>query len=983
MKKALFALLLCLGCAPSSWAGAIYKPTKAVTTLVTGKSYMIYNAYTMNSALGRSDNRNWFISAEAGNTAIHVDANHTKPANFSTTDKGALWKVTQSGTGWTVESVLKPGYYINGTSLNTTSTVYTIDQTKITGTNASNASYTDLSDFVFVHNGGTYWNGNPESFATWSNEHPYQFYEYSETAVKMDTVTYNCYDESNQLLASVMKEYQDGTKYKPAAPALNYYTYQSGLATTDSTLLSANVTHTLIYKQTGTLPTPPFTVTTLPDNATEFPADAAWYNIRVAANTLAYLYYENGQSFMLLDSTTVGDKESPANEWCFTGNAIKGYRIYNRAAGTGKVLYSANPASDGNTGGSTYPVLTDLSTLATANTTWDFVSATNGTQKGNYAYQHGITANKLNNRNGKLAYWTTGQDGGSMVFITKVDSILPQDMPKFDCATHLFGQPNVKMMHKMHVTNSKAVISVEGLPEGLTWNAKRNLVEGKIATVGNYSYTAKATMGDLSVTQPVTIEVSDKLLSPTPMMGWLSWNSFEGNITADIVKQIADAFVSNGLDTCGYKYVCIDDLWQASARATDNSPVPNATKFPNGMKDVADYVHAKNLKFGIYSDAAGSTCGGAYGSYGKETIDANAYASWGVDLLKYDYCGAPQDSASAHTRYKTMGDALKATGRDIFFYICEWGYFKPQYWASQAGGLQWRTTDDSRDKFWFNDGISNHMGAIDGVLIMNKIPYFTNVNRFNDADMMMVGLHGKGKSSNAFGASGMTQTEYQSQFSMWCMLASPLTLSFDVRTISQEDLAILTNKEVIAIDQDPLCQQALLVATDAHNIQYYAKDLENGDMAVAMLNLGTTTANGSIDLDKVFLVKGKKYAVRDLWKKAYVDTTDVAVTSANIASHETKVFRLTPIAGTGVDVKAVSNTTFSISAAADGRDLQVNCKGREGYAKTVYVTDMNGRIVAKANGTASSFNIPVNKTKGMYLVNVVCCGNAQTTKVIF
>lgn len=232
-------------------------------------------------------------------------------------------------------------------------------------------------------------------------------------------------------------------------------------------------------------------------------------------------------------------------------------------------------------------------------------------------------------------------------------------------------------MHKLRSNAPGAVITVSDLPAGLEFNAERTLVEGIIETEGVYTYNATIEVDGNKETTPITLTVSSELEQPTPFMGWLSWNVVQSDISESVIRTVADAFVSQGLLDAGYNHLVIDDNWHAPSRAYDGTPQPHPSKFPNGMKVCADYAHSKGLKFGIYSDAANRTCAGEFGSYGYETIDANTYAEWGVDMLKYDYCGAPDDQATCRTRYKTMADALKATGRPIILYMCEWGVREP------------------------------------------------------------------------------------------------------------------------------------------------------------------------------------------------------------------------------------------------------------------------------------------------------------------
>ncbi|RLD84239.1 MAG: glycoside hydrolase family 27 protein [Bacteroidetes bacterium] len=393
---------------------------------------------------------------------------------------------------------------------------------------------------------------------------------------------------------------------------------------------------------------------------------------------------------------------------------------------------------------------------------------------------------------------------------------------------------------------------------------------------------------------------SNKKLALTPPMGWNSWNMFEGDITEEIVKGIADAFVSSGLKNAGYEYILIDDVWQGG-RDNQNRMIPDPKKFPSGIKALADYVHSKGLKFGIYSDAAHYTCGGYTASYGFEKEDAKTFAEWGVDYLKYDYCHAPKEKAEAIKRYSAMSKALKKSGRDIVFAICEWGQREPWTWASAAGGNLWRTTWDSRD-IWetkiYNGGHAGIMNILDKQVDLEK---YARPGSWNDPDMLMVGLYGKGKSSSHGGGNGCTDTEYKSHFSLWCMLAAPLIVNLDVRDINESTKNILLNKEMIAIDQDKLGKQASRII-DCDDINVFLKQLSNNEWAICFLNRSKKTK--SIDFNwNTFELNGKKikvesklkinktYNLRDIWKHKTIGNTETNL-KAKIESHDVLVLRL-------------------------------------------------------------------------------------------
>lgn len=575
------------------------------------------------------------------------------------------------------------------------------------------------------------------------------------------------------------------------------------------------------------------------------------------------------------------------------------------------------------------------------------------------------------------AYFEYQEQNSTPPAIVSADEI----SSRLACATMVYSLPGVRFMQKFKTVNPDATITVSGLPDGLSWNAKRNLVEGVVSTEGEYTYQATVTYGEEVTTEKISLTVASDLAQPVPFMGWLSWNVFEHEIDEQKVREVAEAFERYGLADAGYRYLCLDDLWHAEARdPATNKPLYDTKKFPGGLKNLAKFVHDKGLKFGIYSDAAERTCANAFGSYGYEEIDAQQYAEWDFDLLKYDYCGAPGDQKTAYDRYKKMGDALKATGRDILFYMCEWGAREPWKWGAETGATTWRCTYDTRDCWVGNDAYLG-IGVVQSIKGMKDIWPYSGVNRFNDADMMCVGLHGTGKSSNdlCLTGPGMTQTEYKSQFSLWCMWASPLTLSFDVRNISDEDLAIITNEELIAINQDRMGQQAEFIS-EKDGIQIYAKDLENGDVALAILNLGDASRKVEVDFSEIPALDGiDTYYFRDLWEKKNKGSYKSSF-SVDVASHETKVYRLSPDESSGIDDAEISH---SIKVTTQKDAVCVSCKGTKGVTKRILVSDILGRVVSSASGKGEYFELPVQAPQGNYVVNVVCAGRSQNVKLNF
>jgi len=368
------------------------------------------------------------------------------------------------------------------------------------------------------------------------------------------------------------------------------------------------------------------------------------------------------------------------------------------------------------------------------------------------------------------------------------------------------------------------------------------------------------------------------ILAQTPPMGWNSWNTFGGGINEAVVRETADAFVSEGLKDAGYEYVVIDDLWEADERVNGRLTWDPET-FPNGIPALADYVHSKGLKFGIYSCAGSHTCAGKPASYGYEEVDARSFAEWGVDFLKYDFCYAPAGT-DGPMLYRRMGQALRATGRPILFSLCEWGKHKPWEWGARTGGHMWRTTGDINDSWEsiVRIGFEQQVG----------LAAYAGPGHWNDPDMLVVGMYGKGNVAHG----GCTDAEYRSHFSLWCLLASPLMIGCDVRRMNQATKDILLNAEVIAVNQDPLGRQGYQVGRVpwARDIAVtWAKPLQDGSVAVGLFNLGERDGRRiAVAWETLGIHDRRKCRVRDLWARedlgvhtgsyvARVDHHDVAL----------------------------------------------------------------------------------------------------------
>jgi alpha-galactosidase len=374
----------------------------------------------------------------------------------------------------------------------------------------------------------------------------------------------------------------------------------------------------------------------------------------------------------------------------------------------------------------------------------------------------------------------------------------------------------------------------------------------------------------------------------TPPMGWNSWNLFEEEVSDKLIREIADALVTTGMVQAGYQYIVLDDYW-VGGRNAHNELFPDPVRFPNGIKALADYVHAKGLKLGIYSDAASLTCGGVTGSYNFEELDATTFAKWGIDYLKYDYCNAPADMVTAFTRYKKMGDALRKTNRPIVYSICEWGQRQPWLWARAVGGHLWRTTWDIRDT-WLSDQYDNgHNGIINTLDKQRGLEKYAGPGGWNDPDLLVTGLFGKGKSSSLKGRfTGCSLTEYRTQFALWCMLASPLMVNLDVRSMDKTVGDILLNKELIAINQDVLGSQATVLVND-NGWQVFKKELSGDRYAICILNRSDATGSFSFNLNNQLKIHGQ-YNAREIFSNRSLRS--VKTLTGELAAHDCVVFVL-------------------------------------------------------------------------------------------
>jgi alpha-galactosidase len=333
-------------------------------------------------------------------------------------------------------------------------------------------------------------------------------------------------------------------------------------------------------------------------------------------------------------------------------------------------------------------------------------------------------------------------------------------------------------------------------------------------------------------------------LAKTPPMGWNSWNRFQREVSDRLVRETADAMVRNGMKDAGYLYVNIDDTWEGARDAGGN--IRSNEKFPD-MKALADYVHGKGLKLGIYSSPGPRTCAGFEGSFGHEEQDARTFAAWGIDYLKYDWCSAGEvyEPSSMQAAYAKMGRALLKSGRAIVYSLCQYGQQNVGEWGAKAGGNLWRTTGDIQDEWSSMSRI-----GFDQQLGREK---FAAPGHWNDPDMLEIGN------------GGMNDTEYRTHMSLWSLLAAPLLAGNDLRSVAPDVLEILTNKEVIAIDQDSLGAQGTRVAKEG-NAEVWSRRLADGSHAVGLFNRGEETARVAMTWSAIGASGARK--VRDLWAHA-------------------------------------------------------------------------------------------------------------------
>lgn len=584
----------------------------------------------------------------------------------------------------------------------------------------------------------------------------------------------------------------------------------------------------------------------------------------------------------------------------------------------------------------------------------DLASITGSTQGWNYRGGNGYVLNLYNCDDRNSSWHIADSNQGSLA-----------------CATLMYSVPGGPYMHKLIPEQGVTVESVDfGTMEGLTLmtdRARYKYVSGTAPEQeGTYTYTVNLSDGTRA---KVTLVVDTFLQSPTPFMGWLSWNWFQRGISATNMTDIAKGLKDKGLVEAGFTTLVLDDTW---ANPTNNKEALewNSTKFPNPAKFVSD-VKAIGIKVGLYSDAGSMTCENYQpGSYGYETQHVAKFDSWGIDFLKYDRCNAQGEVKEA---YGNMGKAiarLNATrkGKEgavpFMFNACEWGDNQPWTWGAEAGASSWRSSHDVREDWCGNNSRPGVLYASD---VTRDYWMYAGVNRYNDLDMMCIGLHGLGgpsnntanHQSNGGKITALTTEQARSQMSIWCMFASPLSLTCDVRQkpsadgnssagtlpkplITDDDLAILTNADIIAINQDSLGQQAeympnlssndAIGTTNTGGYSVYLKDLQGGNMAVAIVNRsGTSTlASKNLKLSDLYLSPTETYNVKNVWSGTEEQCTETLTTGTFKAS-ETKVFVISRISSEGepdgIDRTATEHSSHRPSFDLSGRRVSDSARG--------------------------------------------------------
>lgn len=509
-------------------------------------------------------------------------------------------------------------------------------------------------------------------------------------------------------------------------------------------------------------------------------------------------------------------------------------------------------------------------------------------------------------------------DGAKLITFNPISSVpyiltpKPAATPKINSAGVYGVRPGSPFLFRVAATGDRPMtFTAKNLPKGLTIDSKTGIITGKIDTKGTYKVLLSAKNAKGSVSKKLKIESGDKI-ALTPTMGWNSWNCFGHEVSADKVKRAADALVKTGLVNHGWNYINIDDSWQFNRDGKDpsfkgkmrdeNGYILTNSKFPD-MKELTDYFHSKGLKAGIYSSPGPWTCGGCAGSYGYEKQDAESYAKWGIDYLKYDWCsygrvidGLPDNDPNKVSLlnfqgggdldkgvkpFKLMGDLLKNQPGDIVYNLCQYGMGDVWKWGNDADAQSWRTTNDITDTWASVKNIA---------LAQDKAALYAKPGNWNDPDMLVVGVVGWGNPHQ----SRLKPDEQYLHISLWSIFSAPLLIGCDLEKLDDFTLNLLTNDEVIAVNQDALGKQGVCLQTIGE-LKIYVKDLEDGGKAVAFANFGREKVNLSYKDFRQLGISGRQ-TVRDIWRKkdiAKINTTNQTL-SLDILAHGVAYYKLSP-----------------------------------------------------------------------------------------
>ncbi len=457
------------------------------------------------------------------------------------------------------------------------------------------------------------------------------------------------------------------------------------------------------------------------------------------------------------------------------------------------------------------------------------------------------------------AIFTEQQSKLSTSSIKSVPYILtpaPPAQPRINGAAVFGARPGSPVLYKIAATGVKPLqYAVENLPAGLKLDAEKGIISGALTREGDYQMKLVVTNAKGKEEKPFTIKVG-KLLALTPPMGWNSWNCWGLSVNMQRVESSAQALIDKGLIDHGWSYINIDDGWEQPKRDANGNVVPNS-KFPD-MKGLGDWLHARGLKFGIYSSPGPLTCGGFLGSYQHEINDANSYANWGIDYLKYDWCsydniaGKDTSMAAYQKPYLVMRDALRMQDRDIVYSLCQYGMKNVWEWGDAVDGNCWRTTGDINDSW----------ASLRTIGFSQTVQHaFAQPGRWNDPDMLIVGQVGWGDNLHP---TRLTPDEQYTHISLWCLLSAPLLIGCDISRLDDFTLSLLTNDEVLAVDQDVMGKQAKQLFTN-NNTQVWMKELSDGSKAIGIFNLGEEYKDISVKWSDIGLKSQQK--ARDLWRQ--------------------------------------------------------------------------------------------------------------------